>query len=119
MAQGTLVADPQQRVGASGKPFALCSLRCATDDDAVIVNAICFGATVDTVMAAKKGDELCLSGAGSLRTWTGKDGQERTGLSITVNRAMSLYEVRKRRKAAGEGEPRRGSVAESYQGISR
>ncbi|MPZ46979.1 MAG: single-stranded DNA-binding protein [Betaproteobacteria bacterium] len=100
MAQGTLVNDPQQRIGSSGKPFALCSLRCATDEDSLIVNAIVFGDAVDVVMAAKKGDELCLSGAGSLRTWTGKDGQERTGLSITVNRAMSLYEVRKRRQAS-------------------
>ncbi len=105
MAQGTLVSDPQQRVGGSGKPFALCSLRCATDEDSLIVNAICFGESVEVVMAATKGDELCVSGFGSLRSWTGKDGQERTGLGVTVNRAMSLYEVRKRRRAhQGEGE---------------
>jgi len=103
MAQGTLINDPIQRTGGSGKPFALCSLRCATEgEDAVIVSAICFGDSVDVVMGAKKGDELCLSGFGSLRTWTTKDGGERTGLSITVNKAMSLYEVRKRRKAADD-----------------
>jgi len=98
LAQGTLTADPKERIGNSGKPFALCSLRCATDDEPLIVNAIVFGEAVGTVMAAKKGDELCLSGFASLRKWNGKDGQERTGLSVTVNKAMTLYEVRKRRR---------------------
>lgn len=101
MCTGTLTADPQSRVGQSGKRFALCNLRVPSDGaDAMLVSAIVFGdESIDKLMACAKGDSICMGGRGALKSWTGKDGAERTGLSLTATRVMTPYEFDKRRKA--------------------
>jgi single-stranded DNA-binding protein len=46
-----------------------------------------------------KGTELYVEGRLSLNTWTGKDGQQRTGLSVAVWRVEVLGRIGKSRPA--------------------
>ena len=47
LATGSLTADPIRRTGAKGD-FATGTLRVATEDDAILVSVIAFGATGET-----------------------------------------------------------------------
>jgi single-stranded DNA-binding protein len=78
---GTLAADPQQRTGASGKPFTTATLR----DDEVLTSIIAFGALAEELLAFRKGDGVAIGGRGKLNAWVDRDGVEKHGLSITVS----------------------------------
>jgi single-stranded DNA-binding protein len=51
----------------------------------MLVSAIVFGEeAVRKLMACTKGDSVCIGGRGALKSWTGNDGSERTGLNVTA-----------------------------------
>jgi single-stranded DNA-binding protein len=105
LAAGSLIAAPQQRTGASGKPFMTGTLRVPTEGEegAVLVSLIVFDADAQAALGRlRKGDAASITGRAKLSKWQGKDG-ERTGLSVVAERVMSAYEARKQRAGAGSG----------------
>lgn len=85
MAAGTLIADPQRRTSAKGTEFATATLRAQTDADAVLVSVIAFGEIGDRLLQLRAGAPVAVSGKASLRTWVGKDGATRVGLSLAAS----------------------------------
>jgi len=110
LASGTLIADPQKRAGANGKPFTTATLRTPTDGEegAVLVSLICFDVDAQAVLAGlSKGDAISVTGRAALKSWTGKDGDLRHGLSLVADRVMTAYQVRKARGSAASREASR------------
>ena len=68
---GKLVGAPQQRTGASGKPFVTARVRVPTrDSDAMFASVIAFSNTVQSaLMALGDGDSVALSGELTPKTW--------------------------------------------------
>lgn len=103
LASGTLISDPKSRTSATGKLYCTAALRIACEDsEAIIASLICFDEhAVTGLLALAKGDACAVAGRAKLSTWE-KDGQQRHGLSVTVDRVMSAYAAGRQRKAARE-----------------
>ena len=95
---GTLAADPQARISSNGKPYAIGSIRAGDGDDAVFVSWIAFNEHVKRLVDLGKGDALAIGGRARLTCWTGKDGRERHGLSVTVETVAAAKPAPKPRK---------------------
>lgn len=83
-------------------------------DQAILVSVIAFDeAAVKALLRLHKGDSAAVSGTVSLRTWSGRDGAQHTGLGVTAAAVLSVYEARRRRAAAeaDTGEARAGRLA--------
>ena len=105
LATGTLVSDPRERTTAAGKPYCTASLRVPAEDaDALLASLIAFdAAAVSSLLALVKGDTCAVAGRAKLTTWE-KNGEQRHGLSVTVDRVLSVYSAGKARKAARNSE---------------
>lgn len=105
LASGTLIADPRRRTSATGKDYATAALRVPVEDgEALIASLICFDEhAVTALLALAKGDACAVAGRAKLSTWE-KDGQQRHGLSVTVDRVLTAYHAGKMRKAVREDE---------------
>ena len=110
---GKLATAPQQRTAKNGKPFATARLRVPTTDPAVTI--FCSVAAfdpeaVDALMALGAGDSVSVAGPLKVGTWTDKEGNARPSLDLVADRVLSVYAIRKKRQAAGGGQPpQRGS----------
>jgi len=101
--EGTLVADPVERISARGQAFVTASVRAPSSegDEAVLCSVITFSTEAGAALAAlQKGDSVAISGHAGLRSWTSREGETRTGLSITASRVLSVYAAGQRRRAA-------------------
>lgn len=105
LCSGSLVSDPRERTTQAGKSFATASMRVpAEDGEALLASLIAFDAgAVSALLALRKGDALAVSGRGKLTEWE-KNGEQRHGLSVTVDRVLSAYQAGKARKAARDTE---------------
>jgi single-stranded DNA-binding protein len=103
LVQGVLVGNPISRIGKSGKPFVTAMLRVPiTDGDVEFFSIIGFSeSSVEALMARSAGDSLAITGQAQRNTYTDKNGTERRGWKIVVERVLSLYQARKARKEAG------------------
>jgi single-stranded DNA-binding protein len=88
---GVLVNDPQQRIGANGKPYTTATV--LADD--VFASCIAFGALAEQLAGFSKGSVVSVAGRSKLTSWTGKDGEQRHGLSVTVAQIIGVSEKRK------------------------
>jgi len=104
LAQGRLIAAPVTRTGKNGKPFATFLLAAAVEDGEVVtVSGIAFDlAAIDRLSALDKGESVAISGRASLKTWEGKDGEQRMGLSVVTDAVLTAYGLRKRRESGEE-----------------
>lgn len=104
LASGTLISDPVSRTSATGKAYATASLRVpAEDSDAMLVSVIAFNAdSVAAILALQRGDSVAVAGRGKLTEWTGQDGSQKRGLSVTADKVLTIYAAGKARKAARE-----------------
>ncbi len=99
LAAGTLIADPQKREGKS--VFAIGTLRVQLDQgESALVSLIAFGDEAGQLLDYGKGDALAVSGRAKLTEWTGRDGEERHGLSIVVSQLASVRPHRRSDNAA-------------------
>jgi single-strand DNA-binding protein len=109
LALGTLTADPQRRTSQKGNAFATGNIRCPTEDDAVFVSVIAFGDQAEQLLAHRQGSTIAVSGRSKLSNWTGRDGVEKRGLSITVEQIASASAARRadadRRNARAADKP--------------
>ena len=109
---GRLVSDPRLRTSAKGREYITAMLRASVEarsedePDSVLVSVIAFeAAAVERLKALAKGDSVSVSGPARLTSWTGRDGEESTGLSVVAEAALTAYGVRKRKVAADDGTP--------------
>jgi single-stranded DNA-binding protein len=73
----------------------------AAEEGAVLVSVIAFDHDAQAALGKlRKGDAASVTGRAALKSWTGRDGELRTGLSVVAERVMSAYQVRKQRPAA-------------------
>lgn len=109
MANGVLARDPERRTGAKGI-FALATLRIGNGDAAQWVSTIAFAEQAERLLSLHAGDAVSASGRAEMKTWQGRDGIERTGLSIV---ATEIAAARPRNSA-----PRRARATQrpSYSG---
>ncbi len=100
---GKLHGKPTPRTGQAGKPFVTCTVRVATETDALFVSVIAFVATAQAaLLALDDGDSVALSGSLTPKVWT-KDGKARPSLDMVAHAVLTPYHVtRKRRAMAGE-----------------
>ena len=105
LASGALTADPRERTTTAGKPYATCTMRVPCEDgEPMLISVIAFAPdVVQAILALGKGDAVSISGRAKLTSWT-KDGEQRHGLSVVVDRVLTAYAVGKQRKAAREYE---------------
>ncbi|HRN76602.1 single-stranded DNA-binding protein [Ottowia sp.] len=98
---GKLVGAPQQRTGASGKPFVTARVRVPTrDSDAMFASVIAFSNTVQSaLMALGDGDSVALSGELTPKTWTDRQGATHPALDVVAHAVLSAYHVTRRREA--------------------
>ena len=107
LCQGRLVKSPEVRKAKNGNEYALAQLSVATEADAsTLVSVIAFSsAVVKTLQALDVGDAICVAGRAKLTAWADKKSSEpRAGLSITAERVMTAYHLRRKRRAVQEAE---------------
>lgn len=107
LASGILTADPVQRTGSkSGRDFCTASLRVPTDGgEAILCSLIAFDQdVVDALLAHVKTDTLAIAGRAKMNSCASRDGEQQHGLSVVVERVMSVYQVGKQRRAARDAE---------------
>jgi single-stranded DNA-binding protein len=102
---GTLISDPVRRTTKTGNPFGTGTLRVATEDgESVLASIAAFGDMAQPLLAHHQGSTLSVAGKARLTSWTGKDGAEKHGISITVTELASAAAARRadaeRRKGA-------------------
>ena len=102
---GVLVNDPQQRVGASGKPFTIALVRAGDGEDAVLASVIAFGDAASALLDFSKGYPVSLSERARLSSWTGRDGEQRHGLSLTISQLIGLDQPRLSRRRDSSNSP--------------
>lgn len=105
LASGTLVSDPKARTTTAGKAYATAQMRVPVEDaEALLVSVIAFHPdAVAGLLALSKGDSCAIAGRAKLSSWM-RDGVQHHGLSVTADKALSVYQAGKARKAAREGE---------------
>jgi single-stranded DNA-binding protein len=93
LCSGTLHADPVWRTTAAGKAYATCRMRVPCEDaDSLLVSVVAFSKpAVEALLAHGRGDAIAVTGRAGIKAWTGKDGQERHGLSIVADACCLLH----------------------------
>lgn len=97
---GTLTADPVHRTTANGAAYITANVRVPVEGgDAQFVAVVAFEEDVRAALAGMvKGDPVSLCGPAKLRTWTGRDGGEKHGLSVLALRVIGGKPERRRRQ---------------------
>ncbi len=96
---GRLGADPVERQTRNGKAMVTASLavsagRPDADEETVWFSLAAFGRAAETLARHAKGDLLAAMGPLHRTRFTGRDGQERQGWSLTVESVVSGRTVR-------------------------
>jgi single-stranded DNA-binding protein len=106
LAQGTVISEAQRRTAKTGAPFCTFTLRVVQaaqgdEENTLLVSCVCFHPeTMARCLSLARGDSIAITGRAQLKTWQGKDGRQRTGLSVIAEQCLTVYEVRKKRGQA-------------------
>src|SRR5512144_1505533 len=95
LATGKLIKDPIKRTSANGKCYCTALLSVPTDDGQALISAIAFTDCAEKLLTHHQGDTISVLGKAKLSEWT-KDGQQKHGLDMVVDRLLSPYELTKR-----------------------
>lgn len=113
---GKLIADPERRTGAGGKPYTLAKLIAHDGEADSLVSLIAFGSAAEQLGALTKGDALAVNGRAKAKTWQAGDGSTRAGLSVTADAVMTPYQLTRKRakvQADAPAEPPAGRTPAS------
>ena len=96
---GRLGAEPVERQTKTGKAMVTASLavsagRPDADEETVWISLAAFGRAAETVARHVKGDLVAAMGPLYRTRFTGRDGQDRQGWSLTVESVVSARTVR-------------------------
>jgi hypothetical protein len=91
LVSGTLVADPQKRLAKSGSEYITGQLRVLTGEEIVLVGFIAFtNDSIDPLLKLSAGDSCSVTGVAKMTHWTARDGGHASGLSVTVDRVLTI-----------------------------
>src|SRR5512144_2653749 len=89
-ASGVLLSSPQSRTSSKGADYVTGALRSSDKQGDTVVSLIAFSESAQAEwLSLQAGDGLAVAGVGKLASWTGKDGAERHGLSVMVEKIMT------------------------------
>jgi len=98
MIGGTLMADPQQRIGKSGRAFAAAKVRFSQGDRNGFASVIAFGEVAESLLQLRKGDSITVAGRAVTTAWADKTtGEPRSGLHVVANALLTPYQIPPRR----------------------
>jgi single-stranded DNA-binding protein len=97
---GKLIRQPELKQGASGKAYCNLLLSVSVGEaENIVCSGIAFGEVAEKLSKLQQGDAVSLAGSLKPNEWPDKKtGETKHGLSITVNQALSVYDIQKRRK---------------------
>ena len=96
---GRLSQDPELRTSQAGKPWAALSVGVGEGDKVQWVRVSVFCSTAEAVASLAKGASVYVEGRLKLDTWTGKDGNERSGLSVAASVAQPMGQIGRKKLA--------------------
>ena len=110
---GELRADPQQRVGKNGKPFALARLSVPVGDQGrVSCSVIAFEPeAVARLLQLRAGASVAAAGTLKVGTFNGTDGTVRASLDMVADEIASTTPRPKKPKPAPAHQGRQGGAA--------
>ena len=85
LATGRLAGNPEVRTGPSGRPYTRARLFCPSEGGDVPLSMIASGTVGEELATVPAGVAISVSGRFKLAAWTGRDGTQKTGLSVTVD----------------------------------
>lgn len=98
---GKVADTPKARQTKSGGTFVTLRLQVSDGENRHFANCICFREAVcDQLLALSTGDSVAVGGSLKVGTWTDKQGQAKPSLDVTVETAMTIYSLAKKRKAS-------------------
>lgn len=102
---GELAADPQERTGRNGRPFALARVSVPQGEDGrVFCSVIAFqDEAVARLLQLKAGASVSLAGALKVGTWQAKDGTARPSLDLQADEVASTTPRPRKPKAQAGG----------------
>ena len=95
--QGRLCADMELRQSASGKDWARLSVGVGEGDEVTWVSVAVFEEKARALAGLAKGVEVYVEGRLTMNTWEGKDGQQRTGLSVAAWEVQPMGQIGRRK----------------------
>jgi single-stranded DNA-binding protein len=98
---GKLIKDPALKTSQNDNLYCQFLLSVSVGEaENIVISGIAFGETAERIAQLKKGDALAVSGALKPREWQDKATYEtKHGLSITVADVLSVYDIKRKRKA--------------------
>ena len=94
LATGSLIGDPIRRSGQRGD-FATATLKVHSEGgEYILVSVIAFDAA-ELLLSHRQGDAIAVAGRGGVRTWVGKDGETKAGLSLVADQVASVASARR------------------------
>lgn len=109
LALGVLTADPQSRTAKTGSIYATASIRVATGEgESLFIDIIAFNDQAPELLSHRQGSAVAVAGSATMRSWVGRDGTDRQGLSVVVEQCASAASARRaeaarRRDNAADG----------------
>lgn len=102
---GELAANPQERTGKTGKPFALARVSVPQGEDGrVFCSVIAFEETaVARLLQLKAGAAVSLAGTLKVSTWQANDGTARPSLDLVADEVASTTPRPRKPKAQAGG----------------
>jgi single-strand DNA-binding protein len=98
--------EPELKVSQAGKPWTSLSACVGDGDEAQWVKVVAFGDRAQQLAGhLHKGDKIYAEGRLKLDTWTGKDGEARTGLNVAAWRVEQLGQIGKNKPAKPKAPP--------------
>jgi single-strand DNA-binding protein len=106
---GRIGTEPELRTSQTGKPWAAVTCAVGIGDDVHWVRVAVFGEVAEQITGTlRKGDKAYVEGTLRLNTWTDREGNQRSGLSVAAWRVDKLGQIGRnkprRPKAPPEGE---------------
>lgn len=88
---GRVAHEPELKTSQAGKSWLAVNTSVGQGDDIQWLRIAVFGETAERLAGhLHKGDNLYCEGTLTLRSWTDKEGRERTGLNVAVSKAEKV-----------------------------
>ena len=98
---GKLIKQPELKTGQSGKPYCqfLMTVHVGEPEN-IVISGIAFGSHAERIAKLGKGDAVSVIGVLKPTEWADKaTGETKRGLSVTVSDVLTVYDIKKKRKA--------------------
>jgi single stranded DNA-binding protein len=103
---GTLAADAEVKMSKAGKPYFRVNLATGNGEQTTWVGVTVFGdRAAELAPTLKKGMQLYVTGRLSLDKWTGRDGHERTGISVAAGHIEPCEIGKQRQRSSRKAAP--------------